>query len=102
MATPKTALSYDDSQKLMMDLEFRGRIKVACLHFAAYVLNEPNNVPAHNSRYKWAQATYQNPDGVAATIHPAGVMEDPIQAGGGTVDDPTLQGAVESVINKVI
>ena len=101
-AAPKAALSYDDSQKLMNDFEFRGRIKVAALHFAAYILSEANNVPAHNTRYKWAQNTYQQPDMVAQQIHPAVVMEDSIQAGGGGVDDLTLQSAVESVINKVI
>ena len=101
-AAPKAALTYDDSQKLMNDFEFRGRIKVAALHFAAYVLSEATNTPAHNTRYKWAQNTYQQPDMVAQSLHPAVVMEDLVQQNGGAISDVDLQTATESVINKVI
>ena len=58
-------LSYQESNDLMNDLVFRGRVKVSCLKFADYILNEDTKIPAHNTRYKWAQSCVQMPDTVA-------------------------------------
>jgi hypothetical protein len=48
-------MTYDESQKLMTDTAFRGRVKVACLRFADAIMNEASTEPEHNTRMKWAQ-----------------------------------------------
>jgi hypothetical protein len=53
------ALTYADSDQLMQDTQFRGRIKVAD---AAYISNEANTVPAHNTRLKWSGECMKGPD----------------------------------------
>lgn len=95
-------LSYSDSAALMMDTTFRGRIKTALLHFASYVMGESPGTAAHNSRYKWAQQAYLSPDAVALQLQPIVVMDANVQANGSSVDDPTLQTAVETAINSII
>jgi hypothetical protein len=47
------AMNYQDSSALMTDMAFRGRVKVACLHWAAYVMGEPSATPAHNAWYRY-------------------------------------------------
>ena len=97
------ALSYDEAATLMNDIPFRGRIKVAILNYAKYIAGEDPGATAHNSRYKWAQNAYQQPDAIAMQIQPPTVMTDQVQnAGGAAVLDGDLQMAVESVINKLI
>jgi hypothetical protein len=87
----------------MTDMTFRGRVKVACLHFANYIMGEPGNIPAHNTRMTWAKNCYQMPDTVATQVQPPTVMEDTIQEGGGAdVDDVVLQQAVENAVNKML
>ncbi len=96
------ALTYADSAALMSDLEFRGRVKVAALKFADSIINEPTSTTAHNSRYKWAQQTFQQPDMAALLIQNPVVMDPAVQADGAAVTDVALQGAVEAVVNKMI
>jgi hypothetical protein len=101
-ATPKTMMAYEDSAALMQDATFRGRIKVACLEFGSYVMNEAGNAPAHVSRWKWAQNMFQSPEGTAAQLQPAVVMDPNVQQSGAAIDDNTLQSAVEAAIQKFI
>jgi len=96
------ALSYDESAALMNDMTFRGRIKVACLKFADYILGEAANVPAHNTRTKWAQQTMTMPDGAAGQVAPAVVMDPAVQQDGSAITDSALQSAVENTVNKMI
>ena len=96
------ALSYSDSADLMNDTVFRGRIKVAALHFANYVMGESPGTSSHNTRFKWAQAAYLMPDQTAMNLQPIVVMDSNVQAQGAAVDDPTLQTAVETAINTII
>jgi hypothetical protein len=95
-------LDYDTSNQLMSDMTFRGRVKVSCLHFAAYVVGEPTSTPAHNTRFRWAQDTYANPDGKAQQVTPATVMDPNVQSQGDTIDDATLQTAVETAIQNFL
>lgn len=95
-------LTYEESAALMMDLAFRGRIKVACLKFSSYILNEPTDTPAHSSRLRWAQSTAQAPDVAAASVQPLVVMEDAVQQEGAAITDQDLQTAVETVVNHII
>ena len=95
-------MTYEESSALMGDAAFRGRIKVAVIKFADYILAEDNTTPAHNTRVKWAQAAYQNPDMVAAQIQSAVVMDTAVQAAGAEIDDAALQGAVETTVNKLL
>lgn len=99
---PATTLSYEQSNTLMQDFTFRGRVKVGCLHFADYIVDEPANVPAHNTRLKWAQSCFQNPDMIAAQIQPAVVMDGEVQQTGSVITDNALQTTVETVVNKML
>jgi len=96
------ALTYEESNALMADTVFRGRIKVACLGYAHYIMDEQPNVVAHNTRFRWAQNTYQQPDTVAQQMQPAVVMEPAVQNAGANIDDVSLQTAVETVVNKMM
>ena len=95
-------MTYDESSTLMNDMTFRGPVKVALLKYATSIIAEASDITAHNSRYKWAQMAFQNPDITAAQLQPPTVMDPAVQSAGSAIDDNTLQGAVEAVINKVI
>src|SRR5215471_11483983 len=95
-------LNYDDSAQLMADIPFRGRIKVACLHFAQYIIGEATNTVAHSTRYRWAQNAYQNPDNAAMQVQPAVVMDPSVQAAGSSIADGPLQTAVETAIQAFL
>jgi len=96
------ALTYDQSAALMQDSNFRGRVKVSCLKFADSIANEAGSVPAHNSRYRWAQNTFMQPDMVAQQVQPPTVMDAAVQAQGSAIPDDQLQASVEAVVNKMI
>lgn len=99
---PATTLSYEQSNVLSQDYNFRGRIKIACLRFAAYIADEAPTVPAHNTRLRWANNTMLNPDAVAGQVQPQTVMEDVVQQQGSAIADQDLQGAVEATVNKIM
>lgn len=86
----------------MQSPEFRGRVKVASLKFAQYIVNEQPNVEAHSARYRWAQTTFAQPDMAAANITPMVVMDPSVQADGAAVSDAALQSAVEAIVNKIL
>lgn len=96
------ALTYDDSSKLMNDATFRGRVKVSALKFATSIMDEPGEIPAHNTRMKWAQQCYGSPDQTANQITPPVVMDSAVQESGSGITDTNLQGAVEAVVNKMM
>lgn len=95
-------MTYEESSVLMNDMTFRGRIKVSCLKFAAYVMDEAANVPGHTARLRWSQGAFQTPDMVAAQVQSPVVMTPEVQTAGANIDDGALQVAVESVVNKFI
>jgi hypothetical protein len=95
-------LTYEDSAALMNDNAFRGRVKVACLTYADYISGEAANVPAHNTRYKWAQQCFQSPDATAQQVTPAVVMDPSVQQDGAAIVDTELQVAVETAVNKIL
>jgi len=99
---PATELSYDQSAQLMTDLTFKGRIKTACLKFGNYVINEAPGTAGHNSRYKWAQQCFLNPDMTAGQVQPPTVMQPQVQAEGSGIADADLQTAVETTINSIL
>jgi hypothetical protein len=95
-------LTYADSATLMRNDAFVARVKVACLHFADYILGEAPTTPAHNSRVKWAQHVMDSPEVVAMQISPAVVMDPVVQEQGEAISDGDLQEAVETTVNKLI
>jgi len=95
-------MTYDESSTLMTDMTFRGRIKVACLSFATYILNEAVSTPAHSSRVRWAQSVAQSPDMQASQVQPMVVMDTQVQADGAAITDANLQTAVETTVNKLL
>jgi len=96
------ALDYTQSADLMKDGVFIGRVKVGCITFARYIMDEAPSVPAHSTRIKWAQATIISPEGAAQQITPTVVMDSTVQEAGTDVTDEALQGAVEAAVNKLI
>jgi len=102
-------MTYDESNTLMSNVPFRGRIKVAALKYSTYILNEPSNTPAHSSRLRWAQQTAQAPDQIASGLQPQVTMDDAVQAAGidstdgdSMISDTDLQTAVETTVNKLL
>jgi hypothetical protein len=95
-------ITYDESAALMQDLAFRGRVKVSCLKFADYILNEAPTVPAHNARVRWANTTFQVPEQSAIQVQPPTVMDPAVQTAGAAITDAALQTAVENVVNKML
>jgi len=95
-------MTYSESNALMTDAEFRGRIKVASLKYADSIMLEANTVPTHNTRLRWAQNCFQQPDMVAGQIQPPVVMDPAVQTAGKDITDAALQGAVEGTVNKIL
>ena len=95
-------MTYAESNALMSDMEFKGRVKVACLKYADSIMNEAVSVAGHNTRVRWAQETMQQPDMVAGKVQPPTVMDGAVQAAGAEIADAALQGSVEAVVNKML
>jgi hypothetical protein len=97
------AMTYEESSALMKDAVFIGRVKVACLKYADYIILEAPTTPAHSTRIKWAQSTMSAPDSSASMVTPTVVMDPAVQAAGGAaIDDTALQSSVENTINKML
>jgi hypothetical protein len=97
------AMTYEESSALMRDITFIGRVKVACLKYADYIILEAPTTPGHSTRVKWAQNTMTNPDTSATVVTPTVVMDPAVQAAGGAaIDDAGLQSATENAINKML
>jgi hypothetical protein len=95
-------MTYAESSVLMTDIDFRNRIKVACLKFADYIMGEPPNTPGGNSRSRWARDCFSNPDMTAVQTQSPTVMEPAVQKDGAAITDPDLQTAVETVVKKML
>lgn len=102
------ALTYKESADLMRNVIFVGRVKVACITYARYIMDEGASTPAHSTRIRWAQQTLISPDGSAGTVTPTVVMDAAVQAatidtdGDSAIDDPGLQSATENAVNKML
>jgi hypothetical protein len=94
-------MTYSESADLMIDLVFRGRIKVAITKFATYIFTEDPVTQGHNARYRWGQQTVQNPDAAAGSLQPLVVMDPQVQTDGAAISDEALQAAVEAIVNKI-
>lgn len=95
------AIDYKTTSDLMHDTDFDGRVRVACLHYASYISGEDASVPAHNTRRRWAQDAFKNPDVAAVTVMPILVMDNKVQAAGAAITDVDLQSAVETSVNMM-
>jgi hypothetical protein len=95
-------MTYTESAALMIDPDFRGRVKVSCLKYADSIIGEPTGTAAHNTRLRWAANCLQNPDMVAAQTQPPTVMDAAVQTAGAEITDTALQGSVEAVVNKML
>jgi len=99
---PGGTLTYEQSSALMTDFNFKGRVKTACLKFAKYIMEEQPSTQAHNSRMRWAQQCYLNPESVAMQTQPPTVMNDAVQQQGSEISDGDLQTAVETVVQALM
>lgn len=95
-------MTYEESNALMNDMIFRGRVKVAALKYAGSIFIEADATPAHNTRLRWANDTYMNPDAAAGRLQPPTIMDPAVQTAGAEIADVELQGAVEGVVNKMM
>ena len=95
-------MTYEETNALARDMVFRGRVSVACCHFASYITDEPANTPAHSTRYKWSQSTLLNPEIAVGQCIATVVNDGAVQAAGSNITDEALQGAVETAINKLL
>jgi hypothetical protein len=95
-------ITYEEAAALTTDLVFRGRVKIACIKFAYYILDEAVSIPAHNSRVKWANRTLSQPDQVALEVQNNVVVDAKVQESGATITDVDLQSAVETTVNKML
>lgn len=95
-------MTYEESQTLMNDPTFRGRVKVAALKFSTAIMDEASTFPAHNTRMRWAQSCFQSPDTIAGQLTPPTVMDAAVQASGADITDQALQGSVEATVNKML
>jgi hypothetical protein len=97
------AMTYEETNALAHDGTFRGRVAVACVHFANYITGELPSTPAHSTRIKWAQQTMLTPE-IAVNQCIATVVNDTAvqAAGGAAITDDALQEAVETSINKLL
>jgi hypothetical protein len=101
-------LTYEESSTLMKNPAFQGRVKVACLTYARYIMDEGANTPAHSTRIRWAQQTLNMPEAAAGQVTPTTVMDSAVQAaaidtdGDSTIDDAGLQSATENSVNKML
>lgn len=95
-------ITYEESADLMRDATFQGRVKVSCLKYASFITIEPQDTPAHITRLKWAQQTFQSPDGVASQVTPSAVMDPAVQEAGAAITDDALQSAVENAVNNMM
>ena len=93
------ALSFAESASLMVDPQFRGRIKVACLAYASRILAGQGATPPLPS---WSIQAYNSPDQIAQNVQPATVMEPGVQSIGGTIDDGGLAFSVENAVQKMV
>jgi hypothetical protein len=93
------ALTLEESAALASDPAFRGRIKMAALKYAEYLLNQPVNTPAINTMRKWAMDTQRSPDQRAQELQPLVVMDTAVQDTGTEIPDAALQATVETVVN---
>jgi|SRR5215471_14672590 len=96
------ALTYEELAALMVDQAFRGRVKVSCLKFADSIILEQPNVTAHNTRYKWAQNTFANPDATAGQVQPPTCMDAAVKEAGAAITDDALQASVETTVAKML
>jgi hypothetical protein len=95
-------MTNEELATLMNDMAFRGRVKVSCLKFADSIAIEASNVPAHNTRLRWAQSAMQQPDMVAGQVTPNVCMDPAVQSAGADITDIALQGSVEATVNKML
>ena len=95
-------MTYEESDALMKDSTFHGRIKVATLKYANSIMGEATTVPAHNTRVRWATEAMKQPDMTATGLQPNVVMDPQVQADGAEITDLLLQGSVETVVNKLL
>ena len=95
-------IDYTASADLMNDMAFRGRVKIACLHYAAYINDESPSVPSHPSRYRWAQNTIASPDNSVSQIMSTLIMDAAVVDQGAAITDTALQTSVETSVNKLI
>jgi len=92
-------MTFEESAQLMTNPQFRGRVKVAALQYAQYLITLPS---LSNSRSNWVRSTIQSPDSTAQTLVSSVVMNVNVQTYGANVSDPDLAAAVQVVSDMMM
>jgi hypothetical protein len=93
-------MTLEESANLINNMQFRSRVKAACLVYASRILAERGT--HNNAQIRWAQQTFSNSDNAAQlTIGPT-AMEPGVQGPGASIDDGGLQFSVENAVNKAL
>src|SRR5262245_30440478 len=85
------ALTYEQTYALSKDATFRGRVAVACVHYAVFITDEPPDTTAHSTRYRWAQQTLVAPETAVNQIISTVCNDSAVQADGAAITDAVLQ-----------
>jgi hypothetical protein len=91
--------SYLEIAGLRTNDDFKARVMVAVIKYAAYVQNEDSGIPFHELRVTWARRALLNPEEQAFRIMGTLIGNGTIQAQLGGIPDADLQSAVEYAIN---
>ena len=94
------AMTFEESNAMMQDQAFIGKVKVSVINYSTYIINEAPSTPGHAPRYRWAQAAMRDPDMNARSLVPSVVMDGEIQTAGAAAADNVIQSAVERVVNR--
>ena len=95
-------MTYLEAAALARDIEFQGRVKIAALTFAAFVLLEAPDTPGHIARLRWALLAIEQPDFQASRLQPLVVIDPAVSAAGAAIADAELQSVVEVVISRTM
>src|SRR5262245_60414148 len=96
------ALTYEETYALTKDAVFRGRVSVACTHYAVFITDEAPGTTAHSTRYKWAQSTLVNVEAAVNQTITTVCNDGAVQQDGANISDAALQSAVEVAVNKLL
>lgn len=95
-------MTYEESAALMTDMDFRGRVKVACLKYADSIMIDSASASTRTAQLRWAAQTFQQPDVIAQQVQPPTIMDGAVQQAGAAITDTALQSAVEATVNKML
>jgi hypothetical protein len=94
--------SYLEIASLRTNQDFKDRVSVAVIKYAAYIMGEPPETPIHEIRVQWARKALANPDEQVFRIMGHLVGNASVQTLLTSIVDQDLQYAVEYAVNTLM